>query len=72
MHLSDMLTECTIESVVDDVKAEEIVAEIVKLPLVDRVWPNCLGRAIRNSGLVDVNQFSAKLAKSIGKEVAGS
>ena len=47
------------------------MAEVMKLSLVDRIWPNCLGRAIRNSGLIDVDQYSAKLAKSAGKETIG-
>ena len=61
-----MLTGCNIESIVEDVKAEAIAAKIVKLPLADRVWPNCLGRTIHNSGLADVNQFFVKLVRSDG------
>ena len=62
----------SIELAINDVKAEKIMAEVIKLSLVDRIWPNCLGRAIRNSGLIDFEQYSAKLAKSAGKETIGS
>ena len=56
----------------NDVKAEAVVSEVVKLPVVDRVWPNFLGRAICHSGLFDVKLFSSKLAKSVcGKEIIG-
>ena len=66
MYSSNMLTQCNIESAVEDVKAQTIEGDIVKLPLADRVWPNCIGWAIHNSGLVDVNQFSAKLSRISG------
>ena len=41
-------TYCSIELAINDIKAEKIVAEVMKLSLVDRIWPNCLGRPIQN------------------------
>ena len=65
-------TYCSIEPAINDVKAEKIVAEVMKVSLVDMIWPNCLGRAIQNYGLIDVEEYSAKLAKSADKETTRS
>ena len=57
----------------DDAKAEAVAAEILKLPITDMIWPNCLVRAIYHSVLVDVDNIYVKLAKSVvGKEIASS
>ena len=41
--------------------AKEIVEKIISLPVGDRIWPNCLGRPIRNSSPVDVDEFIRKM-----------
>ena len=34
--------------------AQNVVDKIVSLPIEDRIWPNCLGRPVRNASPVDV------------------
>lgn len=51
--------------------AKEIVEKIVSLPLEDRVWPNCLGRPVRNSSPVDIEEFKRKMEaeeQALGRE----
>ena len=45
----------------DDVKTKEIVNKILQLPLGDRLWPNCLGRVVRNSSPVNVEEYASRL-----------
>ena len=45
----------------DNKAAKEIVDKIMQLPLGDRLWPNCLGRTIRNSSVVNVEEYANRL-----------
>lgn len=40
-------------------------------PVGDRLWPNCLNRPFRNSGLIDIDDFVKKMNKSIVRYEAG-
>lgn len=37
---------------------------ILALPIEDRIWPNCLGRPVRNSSPVDMKEFLARMNKA--------
>ncbi|XP_017216138.2 uncharacterized protein LOC108193822 isoform X2 [Daucus carota subsp. sativus] len=53
--------------------AKEIVEKIMSLPVGDRIWPNCLGRPIRNSSPVDVDEFIRKMEadeRALGKQAS--
>ena len=47
----------------------DIVGKILSLPVVDRLWPNCLNRPIRNASPVDVEDFIKKMHKAAGKSI---
>ena len=49
----------------DDHTVSEVVRKLRALPVGERLWPNCLGRPIRNSSVVDVKDFISKLNKSL-------
>lgn len=51
----------------DDAGAKDSVKKILEPPVVDRLWPNCLHRPIRNPSLVDVEYFAHKLKKAPAK-----
>lgn len=43
----------------------EVVRKLRALPVEERLWPNYLGRSIRNSSVVNVKEFISKLNKSL-------
>ena len=49
----------------DNVEATQIVDKILNLPLGDRIWPNCLGRPIKHSSPVDVEEYARRMHKVI-------
>lgn len=51
--------------------AKDTVEKTLALPVVGRLWPNCLHRPIRNAGLVDVEDFTNRLNKVIVKHEGG-
>ncbi|XP_074354702.1 uncharacterized protein LOC141693488 [Apium graveolens] len=50
-------TDCEFEFNEDDVGAKAIVDKIRALPIGERLWPNCLGKPIRNTGHVNIEKF---------------
>ena len=49
--------------------AIDVVGKILSLLVVDRLWPNCLNRPIRNASPVDVEDFIKKMHKAAGKSI---
>ena len=49
--------------------ATDVVGKILSLPVIDRLWPNCLNRPIRNASPVDVEDFIKKMHKAAGKSI---
>ena len=45
--------------------AKQIVDKIMHLPLGDRLWPNCLGRTIRNSSVVNIEEYANRLGMAV-------
>lgn len=44
----------------DNKIAKEVVKKIMSLPIEDRIWPNCLGRPVRNSSPVNIAEYISK------------
>ena len=53
----------------DNMSAINVVGKILSLPVVDRLWPNCLNRPIRNASPMDVEDFIKKMYKAVGKSI---
>lgn len=59
-----VLADCDFDFDEDNNEAKAIVAKICALPIGERLWPNYLGRPIRNAGQVNVEDFASGLKKS--------
>lgn len=44
----------------NNLAAKETVSKILALPIEDRIWPNCLGRPVRNSSPVNISEYVRK------------
>lgn len=42
------------------------------MPIAERLWPNCLGRPIKNASFVDVSEFLNKMNKAVIRHGIGS
>ncbi|KAL8091346.1 hypothetical protein AgCh_033814 [Apium graveolens] len=61
-------TDCDFEFDDNDTVTKAIMEKIWSLHVSERLWPNCLGRPIRNTGKVNVEEFVANMKKSQGGE----
>ncbi|XP_063945074.1 uncharacterized protein LOC135151216 [Daucus carota subsp. sativus] len=55
-----------------NIEAEKVVSKILELPIAERLWPNCLGRPIKNASFVDVSEFLNKMNKAVIRHGIGS
>ena len=66
------LTELRFPPCENIIEAQKVVSRVLELPIGERLWPNCLGRPIRNASFVDVSEFLSKMNKAIGKHSVDS